>query len=146
MRNHRKRRRGGFTLVEVLLVLVILVVLGSLAVTAYLPIQKRANVNAAKAQIGAFKTPLGTFSLDMGGRYPTTEEGLDSLCNAPSDASDRWNGPYIEGGQFPLDPWGQEYQYQLNDDGNSYTAWSFGPNMMDGDDDDVGNWTDRDTR
>ena len=79
MLNSRSRRRqGGFTLIEVLLVLVILVVLASLAVVAYGPIQRRANINAAKSQIGLLKTPLQTYQLSIGS-YPTTAQGLDAL-------------------------------------------------------------------
>ena len=84
MQPRNRRRKGGFTLIEVLLVLVILVVLASLAVVAYGPIQRRANINAAKSQIGLFGTPLQTYQMTVG-HFPTTAQGLDALRNPPAD-------------------------------------------------------------
>jgi general secretion pathway protein G len=138
----RRIRRRGFTLIEVLLVLVILVILASLAVTAYGPVQRRANVNAAKSQIGLFKTPLGLYQNDIG-NYPMTEQGLMGLVQPPADAPPgKWNGPYLEG-NIPLDPWGRQYNYKYPGDRNpqSYDVWSAGPDGVDGTEDDVGNWS-----
>jgi general secretion pathway protein G len=138
----RSRRRGGFTLIEVLLVLVILVVLASLAVVAYGPIQRRANVNAAKSQIGLFKTPLQMYQMTVGG-YPTTTQGLEALRTAPGDLPNpaKWDGPYLDS-PVPSDPWDKPYQYVSpgthNPDG--YDVWSFGPDGVNGTEDDVGNW------
>jgi len=142
-RNAVRRRPKGFTLVEVLLVLVILVVIASLAVTAYGPIQKRAYINAAKTQIGAFDTPLETYRLDIGD-YPSTDQGLEALREAPSDLADpdKWGGPYL-GKAVPNDPWDQPYQYEYpgTHDENLPDIWSMGPDLQDGTDDDVGNWS-----
>ena len=134
--------RGGFTLIEVLLVLVILVTLASLAVTAYDGIRKRANCDAAKVQIGLFKNQLTLYKHSVRS-YPTTDEGLEALRNPPANLADQniWAGPYMEG-TVPLDPWRSPYQYQepgrYNTD--SYDIWSFGPDKDDGTDDDIGNW------
>ncbi len=138
--SHPRRRRGAFTLVEVLLVLVILVILASLAVTAYGPIQERANVDAAKAQVGLFETPLSLYRMHMN-RYPGRDEGLEALCNEPDNALGKWDGPYLEG-KTPLDPWGNPYQYESPGKNNpsSYDVWSWGPDTTDGTDDDIGNW------
>lgn len=143
MSRQRRTGRRGFTLVEVLLVLVILVVIASLAVTAYGPIQKRAYINAAKTQIGAFETPLETYRLDVGD-YPSTEQGLLALREAPSDLpnEEKWAGPYL-GKNVPPDPWDQPYQYEYpgtHEEGKP-DIWSMGPDMMDGTEDDVGNWS-----
>ena len=138
----RRGRRRAFTLVEVLLVLVILVVIASLAVTAYGPIQRRAYINAAKTQIGAFETPLETYRLDVGD-YPSTEQGLEALRIAPGDVPEgKWSGPYL-GKDVPLDPWDQPYQYEYpgTHEETKPDIWSYGPDMMDGTDDDVGNWS-----
>jgi general secretion pathway protein G len=135
-------RRRGFTLIEVLLVLVILVVLASLAVVAIGPIQRRANINAAKTQIGLLKTPLQSFQLAVG-YYPSTAQGLEALRTPPPDlpSLDKWGGPHLES-SVPLDPWGNPYRYVCPGARNpdSYDLWSVGPDGIDGTDDDIGNW------
>ena len=144
MRTSPKRRRGrAFTLVEVLLVLVILVIIGSLAVTAYGPIQRKANINAAKAQIESLESTLRFYRADLND-YPATSQGLESLREAPADLVDpnKWQGPYLED-PVPLDPWGNPYQYEYP---GQYSQdkpdiWSFGPDGVNGSEDDVGNWT-----
>src|SRR5262249_28927495 len=80
----RRARRQGFTLMEVLLVLVILVVLMGFAVPSLLGSKKKADIDAAKTQIGLFKTSLEKYALDLNG-FPTTEQGLDALIEKPSD-------------------------------------------------------------
>jgi general secretion pathway protein G len=138
----KRHRRGGFTLIEVLLVLVILVVLASLAVLAYGPIQRRAHINAAKSQIGLYKTPLQMYQMTVGA-YPTTTQGLDALRTAPGDLANasKWDGPYLDS-PVPLDPWGNTYQYVSPGVRNtdSYDVWSSGPDGVSGTDDDIGNW------
>ncbi|NQU26574.1 MAG: type II secretion system major pseudopilin GspG [Candidatus Nealsonbacteria bacterium] len=143
-RSSTRRRRGGFTLIEVLLVLVILVVLGALAATAYGPIQRRANINAAKSQIGLFKTTLGTYQL-LVSNYPGSQEGLEALINPPAGiAADLVNDwPILDADRVPLDPWDNAYGYQSPGTHNtsSYDIWSAGPDMVEGNADDIGNWT-----
>jgi general secretion pathway protein G len=140
--SYRRRRRGGFTLIEVLLVMLILVILASLAVTAYVPIQRRANIHAAQIQIGLFKEQLGVYHVSMG-TYPSTDQGLHALWNPPTDLPnpDKWDGPYSDS-PIPLDPWDIEYRYEYPGRRNthSFDVWSAGPNGIDGDVDDVGNW------
>jgi len=137
-----RRRTGGFTLMEVLLVLVILAVLASLAVFAYQKTQRRANINAAKAQVGLLRTPLQAYQLSIGS-YPTTAQGLQALRYAPSDLPNpsKWDGVYLES-DVPLDPWDNPYQYISpgihNPDG--FDVWSFGPDGINGTQDDIGNW------
>jgi general secretion pathway protein G len=115
------RRDRGFTLIEVLLVLVILVVLASLAVVAYGPIQRKYKIDAAKAQIGLFKTALNTYEFAVGS-FPSQQSGLKALRSKPADLQDvsKWDGPYLDS-DVPLDPWNQPYQYlypgQRNIDG-----------------------------
>jgi general secretion pathway protein G len=136
------RRNRGFTLIEVLLVLVILVIIASLAVTAYGPIQKKANINAAKVQIGAFETPLNAFNLDIG-MFPTSNQGLQALRSPPGDLPNpgAWNGPYLNK-EIPLDPWGRPYIYispgRYNQD---YDVYSLGPYGQDNSPDNIGNWS-----
>jgi general secretion pathway protein G len=141
-RRFRKDRRRGFTLMEVLLVLVILAVLGSLAALSYDAIRRRADLNAAKSQIGLFKTPIQMYQMAIGS-FPTTAQGLDSLRAAPGDLPNpaKWDGPYLDK-EVPLDPWDKPYQYASpgshNPDG--YDVWSSGPDGVNGTDDDIGNW------
>jgi len=137
------RRRRGFTLMEVLLVLVILVVLASLAVMAYGPVQRRANIDAAKSQIGLFKTPLDMYQMAIGS-YPNSADGLEALRSPPVDLPNpmKWDGPYLNA-PVPLDPWGNMYQYAFPGTYNpdSYDVWSMGPDCVNGTEDDIGNWT-----
>jgi general secretion pathway protein G len=136
----RRRRRAGFTLIEVLLVLVILVILGSLAVTAYGPMRKKAQIDAAKAAVSMFETPLEAYHLHMDA-YPSSQIGLDALRSAPADAGSNWSGPYIKQ-DIPLDPWRNPYRYASPGTHNpdSYDLWSAGPDGVDGTPDDIGNW------
>lgn len=135
----RTAERAGFTLMEVLLVLVILVILAGLAVPLITNTQKNALNRAAKSQVGLFASPLNQFHLDMN-RYPTAEQGLDALVTAPSDGGTKWKGPYME--SIPEDPWGQKYQYKAPGDHNTQTfdIWSNGPDGSSGTEDDIGNW------
>jgi len=138
----RRQTRRGLTLVEVMLVLVILMIIASLAVTAYGPIQRKAYINAAKTQIKAFKTPLEAYKLDLGD-FPATTQGLEALRDPPSDLrnQNKWNGPYLDS-MVPLDPWGSPYQYEYpgRHEMDKADIWSFGPDGIDNTEDDVGNW------
>lgn len=133
----RTRSRSGFTLIEVMLVLVILVVLMSLVGIYARGAQKRAFMDAARAQIGGFKTSLESYQLDCRS-YPSTAGGLQALITPPSDLRnpDRWRGPYFDAKQVPLDPWDMAYQYKLIDP-ETYEIWSVGPDGADGTEDDV---------
>lgn len=139
MTNPRNRkRRGGFTLVEVLLVLVILVIIASLAVTAYGPMQRRAYENAAKTQIRAFKGPLSAYRLDMGD-FP---QSLDGLRVQPGGADQgEWNGPYLDR-EVPVDPWRRPYQYVYpgQHDPDMPDISSAGPDGVFGNEDDITSW------
>lgn len=142
MKSYPSRRRRGFTLIEVLLVLIILVIIMGLAAGSYFGQRKAAQINAARAQIGLFETPLETFNLDMN-MYPTTNQGLESLRMPPADLMNpgMWNGPYLNK-EIPLDPWQRPYNYACPGryNPNSYDVWSVGPDGVDGTDDDIGNW------
>jgi len=136
----RRRRRGGFTLMEVLLVLVILVALASMAVLAYGPIQENANKKLARAQIDMLKKAVQACKFDTG-MYPPNLDVLSEI-QPPADLPNpaKWAGPYLEM-RAPLDPWGRPYNYQVPGNRNPLTfdVWSLGPNEAD-DTDDIGNW------
>ena len=129
--------RGGFTLMEVLLVLVILVILGSLVGVAIYQQQKRAFRNAAETQIGNFKRSLQLYAMDIRS-FPATQQGLQSLVAPPADLKNpaRWKKGYLDSDTVPLDPWDNPYQYELLD-ADTFRIWSMGPDGSSGTDDDI---------
>ena len=106
----RGRRHGGFTLLELLVVIVIIGLLAAYVGPKYFSQLGKSEVTIARAQIGAIEKSLDTYRLDVG-RYPSTEEGLGALMVAPPAAGVRWNGPYLKKA-LPPDPWGHPFQYR----------------------------------
>jgi len=100
---------GGFTLVELLVVLAILTLLAGLVGPRVLSQLGGAKTKSAAVQIADIEKALEIFKLDVG-RFPTNEEGLDSLNKRPASAPG-WSGPYLKGTGVPLDPWGHPYRY-----------------------------------
>ncbi|MFA9217095.1 MAG: type II secretion system major pseudopilin GspG [Sphingomonadaceae bacterium] len=103
-------KAAGFTLLELLVVIVIIGLLAAYVGPKYFAQLGKSEVTIAKAQIEAFEKSLDTYRLDVG-RYPSTEEGLAALLTAPATAGAKWNGPYLKKG-VPPDPWGHPYQYR----------------------------------
>jgi len=140
----RKRYRGGqpggFTLIEVLLVLVILVTLGAIAVPIFTGVGEDANKKAAKAQIQLFESAIDMFHFSTK-QYPTA---LDELINPPSNATTakRWTGPYLKENEGLVDPWDNPYKFDAKGkkNPNGYDVWSLGPDGQNGTEDDIGNW------
>ena len=135
----KRRRRAGFTLMEILLVLAILVVLGSLVTFGYVTIQRNAMMDSAKTQIRMFEQAVDMYRLDVG-KYPSGDQGLQALRLQPPDAPvNKWRGPYIQV-EIPTDPWGNAYQYQeITDSLNqpSFEVMSNGPDGANGTADDI---------
>ena len=132
--------KKGFTLIEILIVMVILGLLAALVGPKMFGKVGKSRQKAAKAQISLFETSLDTFRLDMG-RYPTSEEGLEALRTKPAD-SEKWDGPYIPK-KVPLDPWSNPYEYQLPGENGEYDLTSFGADGTAGGEDenkDIVNW------
>lgn len=123
-RNQKRQTQQGFTLLEVLVVLVIIGTIVGLGASMFFRKGDAAKVDAAKIQIETLKGSLQLYELDMG-RYPTTDEGLKVLVEKPADpdAAANWKGPYIKSGQVPKDPFNGEYKYELNESDASDTAF-----------------------
>jgi general secretion pathway protein G len=144
----RKRQsRRGLTLLELMIVLIILVGLMAIVGPRLLGTQKKADVRTAQAQIGNLASALKMYAVDMK-VFPTTEEGLEMLVKAPEDEAlaRNWDGPYIEGGKLPLDPWGGSFQYEFgaSEEGEEVQSEfprisSLGPDRQPGTSDDISN-------
>jgi general secretion pathway protein G len=116
--------RAGFTLLELLVVIVIIGLLAAYVGPKYFSQLGKSEVTVAKAQIEAFDKSLDTYRLDVG-RYPNAEEGLNALMAAPPSAGAKWNGPYLKKG-VPQDPWGHPYQYRSPGSKGEYEILSLG--------------------
>ena len=128
---------GGFTLIEILLVVIIIGVLVSLVAPRLAGRSEEARKQAAKADIdGGIALSLDLYEVDNG-HYPPK---LDDLLTKPSDASN-WKGPYLKKG-LPKDPWGNDYNYRMPGTRNtsSYDLFSVGPDKQEGSADDIVNW------
>ncbi len=114
----------GFTLLEMLVVLVIIGLIAGLVGPQLMGRVETSKVTTAQTQIRMLKSALDTLRLDVG-RYPAKEEGLEMLTVAPKDprAAARWQGPYLAEA-LPPDPWGNPYQY--SPDGNNVILYSYG--------------------
>ncbi len=133
------RRRAGFSLIELLLVLVILATLAAVVVPKFAGRSQEARITAAQVDISHLETALDAFEVDCG-RYPTEQEGLEALWQAPADVTG-WRREYVKPNSGK-DPWGHPYVYRYPGRQNtgSYDLYSFGPNGQEGDADDIGNW------
>ena len=110
----RKKNEMGFSLIELLIVMVIMGLLAALVGPRMFGKVGKSKQNAARAQMALFETALDTYRLDVG-KYPSTEQGLQSLRTKPSD-EEKWDGPYLPKA-VPKDPWGNPYLYRLTDNG-----------------------------
>ncbi|MEW6601423.1 MAG: type II secretion system major pseudopilin GspG [Nitrospirota bacterium] len=120
----------GFTLIELMVVMIILGLLAALVVPRMFGNVGKAKTNAAHAQIELFGTALDSFRLDVG-RYPTTAEGLTALITQVSGV-DNWNGPYLKKTEIPRDPWGNPYLYESPGKNGDYDIYSLGADKSEG--------------
>ncbi len=143
-RTRSNRRRQAFTLLELMIVLVILVLLFAMVGPRLLGSQKKADIKAAQTQIGSLEAALKLYSVDMR-TFPSSEDGLQALIEPPSDerAAAKWDGPYLDDDVLPVDPWDNPFEYEYPPTNNSRDfpdIWSVGPDGESDTDDDIGNW------
>jgi general secretion pathway protein G len=132
-------RSRGFTLVEILIVVIILGILAAIVVPKFAGRTEQARQTAARSQIATFGTALDAFEVDNG-YYPKGRNGLLELVEQPRDAQS-WRGPYLKG-EVPVDPWGNPYSYECPGRHNvsGYDILSMGLDGREGGDDDIANW------
>jgi general secretion pathway protein G len=118
------RRHGGFTLLELLVVVAIIGLLAAYVGPKYFGQLGKSEQALAKAQIDSFHKALATYRLDVG-TFPTTEEGLAALVAKPAAAAAKWNGPYLSKA-VPQDPWGRPYIYRVPGRKGDYDLLSHG--------------------
>ena len=139
-----KKNRRGFTLLELLVVLIILGLLAALIGPKILGRIGGAKQKVARSQIALLEAALDQYRLDMG-RYPSTEEGLEALIKPPDDEEERtnWRGPYLKKNKIPLDPWGHPYNYKFPGEHADFDLWSYGADGQpggEGENADITNW------
>jgi general secretion pathway protein G len=137
-----QRKRAGFTLVEIMVVVVILGILAATIIPQFISTTQDAKIGAAKADIANIESALERFSINMD-RFPTSEEGLAVLADPPSTDDKKWRGPYIK--EVRPDPWGHPYNYRFpgTHGRNRFDVWTYGADGAEGgenDNADIGNW------
>lgn len=142
--NRKQRKSAGFSILELLLVLVILGILAGIVGVRFAGQSGKAKVTAAKTQLENIKTGLTRYNIDVT-EFPTTQQGLKALSEQPSGVDDAdWDGPYMDE-KIVNDPWGNPWQYTYpGTHNNDYDLYSYGPDGKQGGGDDIKNWSDDD--
>lgn len=139
--SRRQRGQAGFTLVELLVVLVILGLIAGFATPQLLKYLSNAKTDAAGVQITQLGTVLDLYRLEVG-RYPSEEEGLEALRERPANA-EKWDGPYVRKAESLIDPWGRPYHYRIPGQNGEYDLYTLGADGREGgagENQDVTNW------
>ena len=131
MAQRKTHRQSGMTLIEILVVLVLIGIVLGIVGGNFIGRGEKAKGDAAKIEIGQIGQALDLYKLEIG-RYPTTQDGLQALIQAPSGASN-WNGPYWKKSTMPKDPWGNDYKYTSPaQSGGPYEISSYGADGKEG--------------
>ncbi|MBI1869999.1 MAG: type II secretion system major pseudopilin GspG [Chlamydiae bacterium] len=136
----QKKYSSGFTLIEIMLVILIIGILAAMAVPRLVGRSQEAKITATRADIESnLSVALDLFELDNGA-YPTTDQGLAGLVEKPSGGASNWNGPYLK--KTPKDPWAHPYVYKCPGEHNTsgFDLSSNGPDATEGTQDDISNW------
>ena len=138
------RRSGGFTLIEIMIVMVIIAMLAALVGPRLVGALSGSKVKATKIQIESLSNSVETFHLDVG-RYPTQQEGMGVLLqNSQTTPIENWRGPYLRKNKVPNDEWGRPFTYEIpSKHGMGFDIYSLGADGTaggTGDDADIGNW------
>ena len=139
--HHRTNNARGFTLIELMVVLLILAMLTTIAAPRVSKYLGKAKTQTAKVQVEALSAAVDAFILDVG-RPPSEAEGLNSLIGAPSSASN-WDGPYVKKSASLIDVWNRPYRYRQPGQHSEYDIYTLGADDKEGgtdDDSDIGNW------
>ena len=143
MDKRANRARAGFTLVEIMIVLAILVLLIAMVGPRLLKQQDKADKQITQQQINSIEQALDFYKVDNR-TFPSTEEGITALISKPADEgrSRNWDGPYLDTGEIPVDPWGNSlrYEYPPKNGGDKPQIWSLGEDGKENTDDDIRNW------
>jgi general secretion pathway protein G len=135
------RKNRGFTLIEIIIVVIILSLIATLIVPKLFKKVEKSKSRIAKTQIILVENAIKMFKLDTG-RFPGKEEGLKALMVCPEGLKN-WDGPYLEKG-IPKDPWGREYRYDYPGKNYIFEIYSLGADGKpggDGENQDIFNWT-----
>lgn len=137
-----KKKCPGFTLIEIMVVVVILGILAAAIIPQFMGTTHDAKVGTTKSNIAELEAALERFNIHMD-RHPTTEEGLKALVAPPAGEESKWRGPYIK--LLRPDPWDEPYQYRIPGSHHpaGFDLWSKGADKADGGQGeaaDIGNW------
>jgi len=148
----RKPDRRAFTLIELMLVIAILLVLGTVSVTAYMRVQAGARKKAAKLLVDDAVNAINLYQIALS-KYPTNDEGLQALITVPDDEKEaqKWRdggGPFLREPKIPIDPWNNELKYALREGADSdlgppFRVFSYGPDGQEGTDDDISSYEEK---
>ena len=146
-----RRRRTGFTLIEIMAVVLIIGLLSGIVGLAVFQQVDKGRAVAAQAQISNLEGVLELYRMDNA-RFPTSEQGLEALVSRPTGTPEPRSYPaggYLKGGRVPLDPWGEPYLYESPGQHNqhAFDLWSYGADATaggEGVDADIGNWAESD--
>jgi general secretion pathway protein G len=142
----RREAERGFTLLEILGVLTLLAAIITMVAPNVIKQVQKGQIKTAIAQVNSIKSVINSYYMDCG-EYPTTDQGLKALIAKPNAAPipENWNGPYIDDGKVPKDPWGRDLRYEQPGKHNTlgYDVYTLGSDNKEGGtgvNADVGNW------
>src|ERR1041385_1028067 len=138
----KKSTRRGFTLIEIMVVLVVIGILAAAIIPQFLGTTQDAKISTAKANVSVLESALEHFYVNMD-RYPSNDEGFRVLVEAPAGEEKKWRGPYVK--MLRPDPWGNPFQYRAPGvhHASSFDVWSRGADGQEGGEGpnaDIGNW------